>query len=352
MENSKKISWLILLTILGIVITACGTPAAKPEVTQAVQTPTELHVAAILTVGAEQAWDRSFLNSYKRVQEAIPHGLTLSDLDITEAVFGDNAEVVMREYAASGKYDIIWANSSYSDQVKKLKDEFPNILWVFVGSGNEALGGNAYWVFQHLHEPAYLLGMLAGSLTKTNVIGMVSTFPTDDVNDFNNGFIAGAKSVNPEVKAKVSYIESWYDPAKGAEAAYAQIAAGADQMLMSAEAFEPCTEKHIMCYAHYIDYSPIAPDAVVASAIMNFDPAINWIVDEWWTHKTTGSDYNAPMEAVWFPMSKGSSVLSSYHGFDAVIPQDVKDAVSKKTKEIMDGSFTVPLELTTPTSDN
>lgn len=349
MKRKNLYFGMSVVIILAIFLGACGGETSGSE--KAAE-PTEMHLAAILTVGPEQAWDRSFLDSFKRVQQAKPHGLTISDPDITEAVFGDEAEVVMREYAASGKYDIIWANSSYSDQVKKLKDEFPEILWVVVGSGNEAMGGNAYWVFQHLHESAYLLGILAGHMTKTDTIGIVSTFPSDDVNDFNNGFIDGAKSVNPEIKAKVMYIESWYDPAKGAEAAYAQIAAGADQMLMSAEAFEPCVEKQIMCYAHYIDYGLVSPDAVAASAIMNFDPAINWIIDEWWQHKTTGEAYAAPMEAVWFSMAEGSSELSPYHNFDAKIPQEVKDAVKTALDSILNGTLKVPLKLDTPTSDS
>lgn len=344
--------WITFLSLIAILLAACGGAATPQPATPTTQpVPTELSVAAVMTVGPESSWDLSFLESFKRVQAAKPHGVTITDLDMREAVFGDEAEVVMREYAASGKYDIIWANSSYSDQIKKLKDEFPDILWVFVGSGNEPLGGNAYYIFQHLHESAYLLGMLAGSMTKTNVIGLVSTFPGDDVNDFNNGFIDGAKSVNPEVKAKVTYIESWYDPGKGAEAAYAQIAAGADQMMMSAEAFDPCVEKQIWCYAHYIDYATVQPDAVAASAIMYFDPAINYIIDEWWNHKTTGAAYNAPMEEVWFSMAKGSTELSDFHKFDSLIPQEVKDKIAQKEAEIISGKFVVPLKLETPKSE-
>ena len=349
MHRNKFYQILILLTMFTILLSACGSQATPIATTE--KTSTELHVAAVLTVGPEQAWDKSFLESFQRVQAAQPHGLNIADITYTENVFGDQAEEVMRTYAQTGDYDIIWANSSYSDQVKKLRLEFPEILWVVVGSGNEGMGGNGYFLFQHLHEPSYLMGMLAGSLTKTNVVGVVSTFPADDVNDVNNAFIAGAKSVNPDVKGKVTYIQSWYDPAKGAEAGNAQIAAGVDQMLMSAEAFDVCTTQQIMCYAHYVDYFQTAPDAIVASAIMNFDPAINYIIDEWWSHKTTGEAYNAPMDPVWFTMAQGSSELSPYHNFDSIIPQDVKDLVNQKKQEILDGKFTVPLDLSTPSSD-
>ncbi len=349
MLKNKSYPVLALFTLVTLLLAACGGAGNSGALGGA--KPTELHVAAVLSVGPEQAWDRSFLDSFKRVQAASPHGLKIADITYTDNVFGDQAEEVLRTYAQTGKYDVIWANSSYSDQVKKLRTQFPEIVWVVVGSGNEGMGGNGYYLFQHLHEPAYLMGMLAGYMTKTNVVGIVSTFPADDTNDVNNAFIAGAKSVNNSVKARVTYIQSWYDPVKGGEAGYAQIAAGADQMLMSAEAFDVCTAKKIMCYAHYIDYYKTAPDAIVASAIMNYDPLINYIIDQWWNHKTTGAAYNAPMDPVWFPMAKGTSELSPYHNFDTIIPQNVKDAVKQKMQDILSGKFTVPLDMSTPKSD-
>ena len=71
-----------------------------------------------------------------------------------------------------------------------------------VGSGNEGLGGNVYWVYKRIHEPSYLMGILAGCSTKTNVIGAVGTYAYDDVNDEINAFFEGAKSVNPDVNAE------------------------------------------------------------------------------------------------------------------------------------------------------
>ena len=79
-----------------------------------------------------------------------------------------------------------------------------------------------------IHEPAYLAGMLAGGLTKSNVIGVVAAMPIAEVNRLANAFILGAQSVNPDVTALVSFINSFYDPATAKEAAVAQIGAGAD----------------------------------------------------------------------------------------------------------------------------
>lgn len=329
---------------------ATEAPVVATEPPAAANAPTELHMAAILTVGLDNAWDRTFLESYKRVQAEKPHGLTLADLDYTEGVWGDEAENVLRAYAESGKYDIIWAHSTYSDQVKNLKDEFPEIAWVVVGSGNEGLGGNVYWVYKRIHEPSYMMGILAGCTTKTNVIGAVGTFAYDDVNDEINAFFEGARSVNPEIKQKVSFVESWYDPAKAYEAAKAQVAAGIDHMFMIAESFEPCAEDNIYCYGPYADYNFASPEHVLTSPLAYWDPDIKWVIDGWWEHKTTGAAYNAPADKHWFSMRDGASGLADFHGLDAGISPECMDKFNQAKQDFMDGKLEIALNIEPPVS--
>ena len=235
--------------------------------------PTTLKIAGILSAGKEAPWETSFVTSMDRVIAARPHGLE-GTVDYTENVW-DNAEQVFRTYAETGEYDILFGDAAYADAIEKLKDEFPDILFVMSGSGNRGMRGNAYWVFVHAHEPAYVMGEIAGKMTKSNVIGTVSTFPAEDTNDQINAFVAGAKAVNPEVKHKITYIQSWYDPTKSNEATSAQIATGADMIYQMSGAFEVCTEKQIGCFGNYVDVSPAAPEAIVASAIVKWDPHIN-----------------------------------------------------------------------------
>ncbi len=80
----------------------------------------------------------------------------------------------------------------------------------------------------YLQEPAYLCVIVAGMMAKTDVIGVVAAFEIPDVCRLTNGYIAGARSVNPKVKPVVTFIESWYDPPKAKESALAQIEAEAD----------------------------------------------------------------------------------------------------------------------------
>ena len=314
------------------------------------QDPTKLNVAVILNSGVESGWDGTLIKSLERVKAEKPHGLDVT-WKYTDPLWGDDAGDAMRLFAESGKYDIIWANSTYSDQVKKLKDEFPDILFVVSGSGNEELGGNQYLVYKRIHEPAYLLGVIAGHMTKSNVIAVVGSFPADDVNDGINAFFAGARSVNPAVKQKVAFIESWYDPAKSAAYTAAQIATGADIVFQLTDNFKPCEAAKIYCFGNNQDQSSYSPSTVVSSTIIQWDPDIKHVIDSWWEHKTEGKPFSGNPERKWYGMKDGGAALAPYHDLEAAVPQQVRSEVDALKAKIMSGEFVVPLDVSEPKSN-
>jgi basic membrane protein A len=173
----------------------------------------------------------------------------------------------------------------------------------------------------------------------------VAAFPFPNVNLPLNGYIEGAKSVNGDVVAKATYIESWFDPPKAKESATAQISAGAD--FIYAERFGPfeaVTEKAgTYAFGHFVDQSSLAPQVVVTSAIAKWDPSILQAIDGWWAHEAEGAAYSAPTDRIVFLMKDGGSDLAPFHDLDSVIPQEVKDAVEKAKADIMSGALTVTM---------
>lgn len=316
----------------------------------AAEEPTDLNIAIILSAGIESAWDGSLIESLKRVKAEKPHGLDIN-WQYTDPLWGDDAGDAMRVFAESGNYDIIWAHSTYSDQVKKLKDEFPDILFVVVGSGNEGLGGNQYWVYKRVHEAAYVLGVMAGKLTKSNILGVVGTFPADDVNDEINAFFAGARSVNDDIVQKVAFIESWYDPAKASEMTSAQISTGADVILSLAGNFQPCEEAGIICFGNFGDQHSFSPESVASSTLAIWDPDIKWIIDEWWDHKVNGEPYDGNTEIVWHGWAEGGVDIAPYHALEDRVPDNVKDLVNTTIDEIKSGSLEVEVDPSQPASN-
>ena len=334
--------WLTLPVSLGIASMLASSALAGG--------PKTLNIAIVLSAGIENAWDGTLIKSLERVKAEKPHGLDIS-WKYSDPLWGDEAGDAMRLYAESGQYDIVWAHSTYSDQVKKIRDEFPNILFVVVGSGNEGLGGNQYWVYKRTHEVAYLMGIIAGQMTKTGKLGAVGTYPADDVNDSINAFFEGARAVRPDAKQTVAFIESWYDPAKAGEFVNAQVASGVDAVFQLAGNFEPCKQHKIICFGNFDDQNAYAPEQVATSTVAVWDADIKWIVDEWWKHKTAGAPLAGNKEIRYLTLAEGGSALAPYHALEDKIPQDVKNKVEETKAKIVSGEITVPLQVAVPKSD-
>ena len=348
----KKYIWYTtaLLMVLVLVLSACSPapaptqapekPAEQKPAEVAKKQPTDLKIAIITTTPKEEPCNTVLLQAMERVKAAKPHGLNIT-YTFQENIATPDGERVMRELASSGEYGIIWGHSVYPDAIKNLSAKYPEIAFVGGGSGYEPMGKNAYWADMYVHEPAYLLGIIAGKMTKSNTIGAVAGFPYPNVNMPIQGYIAGAKSVNPNIKVKMAYIESWYDPAKAKEAALAQIAAGAD--FIYAERFGPfeaCKEKKVFAFGHYMDQNELAPDTVVSSTMALWDADINYVIDAWWGFVVDGKPYSAPTDkSTYFFMKDGGSDIAPFHTFESIVPKDVLDLVEKTRQDIKSGKL-------------
>lgn len=343
MKNGSNNKWLVMVIAFFL---AVGFGSGEGDFARAEdkKAPKEVNIALISKTIREEPWAMALIQSIDRVQKEKPEGLTVN-YDVMENVSYPDGERVMRTVAKTGKYDIIWAHSAYSKAVDKLRKEFPEIVWAVAGAGNEAMGGNGYWVNRMLHEPAYLLGMIAGKITKSNIVAVTATFPYPNENAPTNAFHEGAKLVNPDVKFVVSYVDSWFDPPKGKEFASAQISAGADCVYsIIFGPLEACKEKGVYAFGHEMDEAYLAPNTVVSSSVTRWDAALKYLIKAWWDHVTKGSPYNAPMEEIVFSMKDGGADIAPFYKMVDKIPDDVKKLVADKRQEIMDGTFAVPFQ--------
>jgi basic membrane lipoprotein Med (substrate-binding protein (PBP1-ABC) superfamily) len=319
--------------------TASETTAA-PETTAAAAGPEAVRVALVSTTVREEPWNLVMLDAWDRATAASPHGLDVS-LELFESIDLADGERVARDLAVSGKYDIIWMHQSFSDAVDAIRDEFPDILFAYTGAGNDAIGGNGYWFNIFLHEPAYVAGAAAGLMTETNKIGVVASFPFPNINTVLNGFIDGAQSVNPDVEIEATYIESWFDPATAKESASAQIATGAD--VIYAERFGPfdavLENEGVLAVGHYSDQESLAPEVVITSPLVLWDPAVSLMIDTWYDHVVNGTAYDAPLEEVSFLMAEGGGDIAPLN--NAVVPADVAATVNEIRDNILSGGLVV-----------
>jgi basic membrane protein A len=362
MKHNRMIIILTTLVALAMLFSACATPTqpaatevpvttqeVAPQVTEApVVVPTSLKIGCIVAGTIQEPWYSTELDSLHKLQTSNPYNVAIQ-IDYTENVWGEDALRVMTEYAKAG-YDIVWSfTGSDSDYIKQIQDTYPSVLFAHSGGGGTSLGKNSVHVWDLVYEATYLEGMIAGMMTKTNVIGFVGSFPSEEVNEEANAYIRGAKDANPDVKAKVTFINSWYDPDKAKEAAVAQIAAGADFILPTIPgAYETMEESGINGFGNYVDQTSMAPKSIVASSLLNWDAPAKYLLDLWWEHATTGKAYNVPAEDYYVLMAKGGSDLVINRD---MLPENVLAAVEAKKADIVSGKFVVDKDKSDPVSD-
>jgi len=346
--RNKTVYWVLLCVLLLPMLAGCGGSQTADEETEA-SVPTELNIAVVHEFTVEQGWSLELMQAIDQIAAENPHGLTIN-VDYTENVGLSDAENVFREYAETGKYDVIWAHSGYSDQVANVYEDYPEILWVLAGPGNVPLGDNVYWVYVHMHEQGYILGTLAGMLTESNVLGLVAAYPFPDPADVLNGFIEGARSVNPDIEARVTYIESWYDPPLAREAAQAQIASGADIIFAERYGpFEACEEEGLYCFGQYIDYYDTHPESFVTGTQLSWNPLVRYILDEYWAHVSEGVPYDGQTdEPYWLSMADGGGDVFPLRDWVNELPDDVVARFDETRDAVLDGSLVVPLNEEAP----
>jgi len=297
-----------------------------------------IKVAAIYTLPVEQQW-------ISRIHKALN---TAQDRGDIEYVFSENVantdyERVMREYAEQGVKLIVGEVFGLERAARKVAKDYPDTAFL-MGSSFGPAGPN-FSVFDNwIHEPSYLSGMVAGRATKSNVIGMVGGYAIPEVNRLMNAFMEGAREVNPDVKFLVTFLDSWYDPPKAKESAFAMMDAGAD--IMYAERFgvsDAAMDRGVKAIGNVIDTSADYPNTILASALWHMEPTIDRAIAAVADGSFQAADYGQYSFMVY---GGGSLVMDP-----ELVPANVITHVKEYESEIREGLFRVNVNDEPPVSD-
>ncbi|HCL79805.1 MAG TPA: BMP family ABC transporter substrate-binding protein [Synergistaceae bacterium] len=294
----------------------------------------EFKLAAIFQTPIEEPWDGAIHQACLQAQKEL--GITY---EFAEKVGAADFERVLREYAERG-FDLIVGDAFLAGEepTRRVAKDYPEVAFAF-GSEFAPQEPN-YSVFDNwIHEPSYLCGIIAGRMTKTNTLGIVAAIPIAEVNRLVNAFKQGALSVNPDVKVKVAYIGSWFDPPKAKEATLAQIEAGAD--LIFAErfgVFEAAKEKGVLAFGNMTDQHDLAPEVVVTGAVWDMYPTVKHSIDA-----VREGQWTAGNLKEWSMMAKGGASLAPFHDFEQKLPASVVAEVRDLEAKILAGQFEVPV---------
>lgn len=301
-----------------------------------------IRVAGIYTQPIQQKWDA-------RLHQGLEAAKAKGDIEyvFSEKVANTDYIRVLREYCESGVKLIVGEAFGISREARKVADEYPDIAFL-MGDPFEPHGSNFSVFDNYIHEPCYLMGILAGSMSKSGKLGMVGGYPIGEVNRLFHAFINGARSVNLDIQHKVTFIGSWYDPPKAKEAAFAQIEAGADVMYAErAGVVDACRAKSVLAFGNVNDMNKEenGTDVVVTSALWHMEAAIAYAID-----LVKAGEFKAENYKEWTMMQKGGASLAPYYEFEDRIPAGAKATVEEVKAKILSGEFVVNINDEEPKS--
>ena len=235
----------------------------------------------LITPGSitDAAWNSGAYKGLEMVRDSL--GATVSHV---EAGTPAAQEEALRNYAVQG-YALVYAHGyEFQQAAERVSGEYPKTVFV-VTSGSRAAANVAPIIFR-LEEASYLAGLASGALTKSNVIGFIGGVELPPVKAAYEGWVNGARAINPKVQARVTYLNNWDDAAAGREAALALIRTGVDVFHHNADAaalglFQAAKETPgVMVIGANADQSALAPDRVVGSAVIDLPRAFLLVARE------------------------------------------------------------------------
>lgn len=249
---------------------------AEPEAMSVDIEPIRIALVMPSTI-SDYAWSQSMYDSLKQIQEAAG-GEDVVEIAYTENMFNvTDAAAAIRDYADNGYNLIIAHGAQYGTSLFEIAPDFPDTSFAWGTSTNTGADQGITNVFAYDprgDQGGYVSGVLAAKITKAKIIGLVGPVDAGDAKLHVDGFLAGVKATDPDVKVNVSFTGSFGDTSLAAEAANVQVNAGADVLTGSSQqvigAIGVAKEKNVPWIGIQSDQSPVAPDVVVATALYDW----------------------------------------------------------------------------------
>ena len=245
---------------------------------------------------------------------------------------GPDAERVLRDMASQGNKMVFGTTFGYMEPMLKVATDFPDVKFEHATGYKTAANMRTY--DSRTYEGAYMAGVIAGAMTKSNTLGVVASVPIPEVLRNINSFTLGAQSVNPKIKTKVVWVNAWFDPPKETEAATSLINGGADSLFQNTDSpavLKTAEEKGKRAFGWDSDMTAYGPKAHLGSAVINWAPyykkAVGDALAGTWT--TGGS---------WWGVKEGAIDMVS---IAEDVPAETKTKIEAIKTGLKDGSFSI-----------
>jgi len=308
---------------------AAAPAPAKPE-------PLKVSFAYVGPVG-DGGWTFAHDNGRKAVEKEFGDKVVTSFVEkVPEAA---DAERVFRDMIGQGNKLVFGTTFGYMEPMLKVAADAAGVKFEHATGYKQAANMRTY--DSRTYEGAYMAGVIAGSMTKTNTLGVVGSIPIPEVIRNINWFTLGAQSVNPKIKTKVVWVNEWFNPPKETEAATALINGGADVLMQNTDSsavLQTAEKKGKRAFGWDSDMTAYGPKAHLGSAVINWGPYYIKATRDALDGKWEASDGS------WWGVKEGAVNIDN---FGPAVPAPVKKLAEERRDAIKAGKlhpFTGPLK--------
>jgi len=304
-------------------------PAPAPVTEAPKAEPLKIAFAYVGPVG-DGGWSFAHDNGRKAIEKEFGDKVVTSFVEsVPESA---DAERVLRDLAGQGNKLIFGTTFGYMESMLKVAADNAGVKFEHATGYKTAENMRTY--DSRTYEGAYMAGVIAGSMTKSNTLGVVGSVPIPEVLRNINSFTLGAQSVNPKIKTKVVWVNEWFSPPKETEAATSLINGGADILFQNTDSpavLKTAQEKGKRAFGWDSDMTAYGPKAHLASAVINWGPyyvkATRDALEGKWA---TGQ--------AWWGVKEGAIDIVSIADD---VPAETKAKVEEVKKGLADGSFSI-----------
>ena len=295
---------------------------AKPE-------PLKISFAYVGPVG-DGGWTFAHDTARKALEAEFGDRIVTSYVEnVPEAA---DAERVIRDMVGQGNKLVFGTTFGYMEPMLKVAADHKDVRFEHATGYKTADNMRTY--DSRTYEGAYMAGVIAGKMTKTNTLGVVASIPIPEVIRNINSFTLGAQSVNPNVKTRVVWVNKWFDPPKEGEAAQSLINQGADVLMQNTDSsavLQTAEKAGKLGFGWDSDMSAYGPNAHLGSAVINWAPYYKKAVRDA-LEGTWKTEHN------WWGVKEGAIDLVS---ISDKVPAEVKEQVERIKAGLKDGSFAI-----------
>lgn len=330
---------LVLMLVFSLLVTGCSTQSATP-VAKEDNSVKPLKVALILPGKVDDvSWNQAMNEGMKALEKDYAGKIKVTYSENVYEV--SNIEPALREFASQG-YDLVIGHGfQFQEPIIKVAAEFPKVKFA-LGTGFKTLPNTAIYDVK-LEDGGYLMGTLAGLMTKTNKLGVVGGADVSEIYRGHEAYKFAAKKVNPDVQIQELYTGDWRDAAKAKEGAVSMYDSGADIIWHSGDGIglgvvDAGKEKKKFVLGNVADQNILAPDNVLTGIVYNWEPVLKQIVEDIFNNNFE----NRNEKFYWLTVANGGITVAPFHGLDSKVPADVKAKLEQVKKDFVDNKIVMP----------